>query len=166
MQEKNDVPEFQCGVLPFYVYPSCKGTPPHPDMERDAFLEITGQFVNYMTEALKNPKDVRRPLQIMIAAERIMSEYLKFEFMSLAPELEALQEAIFTSMRVSRRHLIARALRSPPETWKRDIGSLDNGTVEVCEDFVAACKHLDEGKRLYEDLRARSSARLPGPPAA
>jgi hypothetical protein len=165
--QKNDVPEFECSVLPFSVSPEDKDKPPIPAMEYLAYFEIMRQLIDFLTIALRgNPKDTSKPLRIMVQAEKVMNEYTKEGFVLLLPEQKALQETIFASMRISRRFLIKRALQSPPETWKRELEWLDDGSVEVREDFEAACRHLDEGRRLFEGLRERSKGTSSGPPVA
>jgi hypothetical protein len=151
---RDDDPIITCGVLPFAVLPCDDDKPPHPNTERRVFMEIMGQLIEHLSEALKNNrKDVSKPLRIMVQAERVMDEYTSQGFVWLVPEQQALRETIFASMRISRRFLIKRALQSPPETWKRELEWLDDGSVEVLEDFEAACRHLDEGRRLFEGLR-------------
>jgi hypothetical protein len=52
--------------------------------------------------------------------------------------------------------VIKLVLQSSPEKCSRDLEQIDDGSTEALEDFEAACRHLDEGRRLFEGLRERS----------
>jgi hypothetical protein len=154
---RDDDPEIMCGVVPINPFPWQKDEPPEPAPHRQVFLEITGQLIEYLSEAVKE-RDHKRGLRIMVQAERVMGEYTREGFYLLLPMQRDLRDAIYCAFRIARRLFIRKALLCPPEQipqYQKDLEELGWCGPDATEDFRAVVRHLDEGTRLLGDLRYR-----------
>jgi hypothetical protein len=127
-------------------------------VEWDAFTEISGRYIELMTEALKSD-DVWEPIRVMARCERIMGVYISTgNDRWFSPLHRRLQDTLYLAHRRARRVFIRAALtgRDEPTPYDRDLqsGRLENGP-DAEEDRAAVERHLREGARLFEGLRKR-----------
>jgi hypothetical protein len=127
-------------------------------VEWDAFTEISGRYIELMTEALKSA-DVWEPIRVMARCEGIMRVYISMGNDRWLPPLQRqLQDTLYLAHRRARRVFIRAAMTGSGETtpYDRDLesGRWDNGA-DVDEDRAAVERHLREGARLFEGLRKR-----------
>jgi hypothetical protein len=140
----------RCNVLPFRLGSWDTG-PADRDAQLDAFEEISGQILEYLSAAYENREDRWQAVRIIIQAERLVAEYLATEFDLLLP----LQEVLHRLFRAERRIFIRRALLCREEyrpIYKEALKCWDCDA-DAAEDFRVVEQHLHEGKRIFDDLR-------------
>ena len=128
--------------------------------EWDAFTEISGHYIELMTEALESD-DVWEPIRVMARCERIMRVYISTGNDRWFPPLQRqLQNALYLAHRRARRVFIRAALTGSGETtpYDRDLKSGKwKDSADADEDRAAVERHLKEGTRLFAGLRKRDA---------
>jgi hypothetical protein len=134
------------------------------DADQKVFLEVSAQVYALLEAATKQTDDDWMPLRMMAKAEKLFAIYADEGFHRFTPLAKQLRATLETAARTARRAFIKRALLCNKEEWpqfERGLERLDDRSKEAREDYDAACKHLDEGRRLMEGLwPAQSKRRL------
>jgi hypothetical protein len=154
MTARNDDPEVTCGCLPIFLTEEDRFKLVDENIQLEVFLEITGRLMGYVEAALKEP-DPWKPIRIMAQAERLLGEYIEYNFHLLMPLQRQLQDTVFTAHRMARRFFIKRALTCSKEDQPFFDDYIRAGKLEgpgAVEDYEAVERHLDFGKKLMNGL--------------
>jgi hypothetical protein len=166
VRDNDDDLPFTYRVLPICLSPEERDLPAHPDSQREAFFDITGQIIEHLSAALKKTKeDPWAAIKVIVKGERIVAEYVEEGFDLLAPIQRDLQDTLHTAWRMARRQFIRRALRCQPhetETFIRYFKEFDWKGAEAMEDFRAVESALARGVSIFEDLRRDHRSRVVG----
>jgi hypothetical protein len=166
MRDNDDDLPFMYSVLPICLSLEERYLPVHPDSQRQAFFDVTGQIIEALSVALKKTKeDPWAAVRVIVKGERIVAEYVDEGFDLLEPFQRDLQDTLHTAWRMARRQFIRRALRCQPyetETFIRHFRELGSSGAEAMEDFRAVESALMRGVSIFEDLRRRHRSRVVG----
>ena len=166
MRDNDDDLPFMYSVLPICLSPEERDLPPHPDSERQAFFDVTGQIIEALSTALKKAKeDPWAAVRVIVKGERIVAEYVNERFGLLEPFQRDLNDTLNKIWRMERRRVFKRALTCPDheiaeykkilrESW---LNVSPRGCPEhAAEDFEAVKRHVYHGVNLFGDLHCRS----------
>ena len=127
-------------------------------IEKDAFFEISGRYIELMEAALKS-NDLWEPIRITAKCERIMRLYCAmWKDGWFPPFRRQLQDALYTAHRKARRLFIRRALTGKGKPLPSDVNIRTLDGPEAEEDRAAVERHLREGTRLLEGLTRGKAA--------
>jgi hypothetical protein len=157
-------PEVTCGCLPIFLSDEDRFKLVDEGIQLEVFLEITSKLLEYVETALKEP-DPWKPIRIMAQAERLLAEYIEFNFHRLMPLQRQLQDTVFTAHRMARRAFIRRALTCPKEDQPFYDAFIKAGKLEgpgAVEDYEAVERHLDFGKKLMNGLVRQNNLKVVG----
>jgi hypothetical protein len=153
MRDDNDDPEFDIGV----TLSRKSHLPPARWVEQEVHDEILRQLFHFLRTALK-ADDWRKALRIMLAAEKLIGQYIDAGFYILEPMQEELESHLHIAARCVRRRIIKLALRDPADEIYSDLmRGLVHDDAESRQDLYAAKQHLDKGVRLLAGLWPASS---------
>jgi hypothetical protein len=156
MRDYNGEPRFHFSVLPIDPLPSDRGKPTPPHIELEAFLDVSGQILGYLSAALKNKDDPWKAFAVIAAGEKIVACYVNYQFLMMRPFHRQLQATLHKAWRCARRQFIKRALKAPDWEYPKYLATFKEGWLDgedAQEDFRAVERHLDEGLSLFGDLR-------------
>jgi hypothetical protein len=127
-------------------------------VERDAFMEISGRYIELMEAALKSD-DLWEPIRVTARCERIMRLYCAmWSDGRFPPFRRQLQDALHTAHRIARRLFVKRALTGKGKLLPPDVNIRKLDGPEAEEDRAAVERHLREGARLLEGLTRSKAA--------
>jgi hypothetical protein len=101
-----DDPEVTCGCLPIFLTDEDKYKLVDEDIQLEVFLEITGKLIEYVEAALQERGDPWKPIRIFAQAERLLGEYVEYNFHRLMPLQRELRDTVHTACRMARRFFI------------------------------------------------------------
>ena len=120
--------------------------------EWDVFKEISGEFIERVTVALKS-EDPWEPIRIISRTERLMRFYMSIGHSKWLPALhQQLRDTLHAAHRKARRVAIRQALTGKGKPLPPDVNIRTLDGPEADEDRAAVERHLREGARLLEGL--------------
>jgi hypothetical protein len=158
-------PEVTCGCLPIFLSDEDRFKLVDEDIQLEVFLEITSKLLEYVEAALKERGDPLKPIRIFARTERLLAEYVEYNFHRLMPLQRELRDVVHTACRMARRAFIKRALTCPEEDQPFYDDFIRAGKLEgpnAVEDYRAVERHLDFGKKLMNGLVRQNNLRVVG----
>jgi hypothetical protein len=126
--------------------------------EWDVFKEISGEFIERLTVALKS-EDQWEPIRIIARTERLMGFFMSIGHDRWLPSLHRqLRDTLHIAHRKARRVFIKRALTGKGRPLPPDVNIRTLDGPEAEEDRAAVERHLREGTRLLEGLTRGKAA--------
>jgi hypothetical protein len=135
-----------------------KNSPVPEQTQRQVLDEIASQLFEVLEEALKRRDDPWRAISIIARGERLLAQFTAVNFTMLEPFRRQVQATLHKQWRVARRRFIRAALKAPDHEYQSYLNTFREGWLDgpdALEDFQAAERHVDEGRRLFEGLWER-----------